>query len=220
MRRLVAIATVARAAARLQKAIDTLRVDAFPRGFVTGVTIALTMLAVLSGCGGTSSSSSTGSAGASSSSNNTTLAASAASTDVALHCDPEPCQLTPADLAARLDALCLRGNAAVERADISFEQATKASDYAKAGVAMESALLEFPPYQLAIQGLEPPAQERAAFTRFEDVTRRIHGLSERIVAAARARHTSGTIRLTRLVQEDLAMRTRAAVDLGAKHCGR
>jgi hypothetical protein len=123
-------------------------------------------------------------------------------------------------LAAKLDALCVRGNATVERAGISFERATKASDYTKAGAAMESALLEFPPYQLAIQGLAPPAQDRAALTHFEDVTRRIHGLSERIVAAARARHTADTIRLTRLVQEDLAARARAAVDLGTNHCGR
>lgn len=187
--------------------------------FLAGVAVALTALVVLTGCGGNSSSSSTASAGALSSSN-TTLAASAASTDVALHCDPEPCQLTRAELAAKLDALCLRGNAAVEQADIGFEQATKASDYAKAGAAMASALLEFPPYQLAIQGLAPPARDRAAWTHFEDVTRRIHGLSERIVAAARARHTPETIRLTRLVQEDLATRTRAAVELGSKHCGR
>ena len=219
MRRLVGIATLARAAARLEKAVDKAKVGAFPRRFFIGVTIALTALAVLTGCGGNSSSSRTASAGALSSSD-TTLAASAASTDVTLHCDPEPCQLTRAELAAKLDALCLRGNAAVERAAISFEQATKASDYAKAGAAMESALLEFPPYQLAIQGLAPPAQERAALTHFEDVSRRIHGLSERIVAAARAGHTAETNRLTRLVQEDLATRTRAAVDLGTKHCGR
>src|SRR5690348_14828432 len=103
--------------------------------FFAGVAVAVTALAVLTGCGGNSSSSSTASAGALSSSN-TTLAASAASTDVALHCDPEPCQLTRAELGAKLDALCLRGNAAVEQADMSFEQATKASDYAKAGAAM------------------------------------------------------------------------------------
>jgi hypothetical protein len=231
LRRLVGFATLARAAGRLQKAVEKAKVDAFSRRLCTGVTVALTALAVLTGCGGNSSSSSTVSAGALSSSsmsgsastpetNGTTLATSAATTDVALHCDPEPCQLTRAELAAKLDALCLRGNAAVERADISFEQARKASDYAGAGAAMESALLEFPPYQLAIQGLAPPAQDRAALTHFEDVTRRIHGLSERIVAAARARHTADTIRLTRLVQEDLAARARAAVDLGTNHCGR
>jgi hypothetical protein len=124
-------------------------------------------------------------------------------------------------LAAKLDALCVRGNAAVKRADATFEQATKASDYTKAAAAMESALREFPPYQNAILGLEPaPAQDRAAFTRYVDLTRRIHGLSERIVAAGRARDTPEVIHLSQLVKEDLPTRARAAVDLGMKHCGR
>ena len=85
---------------------------------------------------------------------------------------------------------------------------------------MESALREFPPYQFAILGLTPPAQDQAAFTRYVDLTRRIHGLSDRIVAAGRARDTPEAIRLSQLVQEQLATRTSAAVDLGTKHCGR
>jgi hypothetical protein len=123
-------------------------------------------------------------------------------------------------LAARLDALCLRGNAAVEQAEVSLEQATKASDYTKAAAAMESALRQFPPYQLAIQGITPPPQDTAVFTRYEDLTSRIHGLSERIVTAARARDSAEVIRISQLVQEQLATRTRAAVDLGTTHCGR
>jgi hypothetical protein len=123
-------------------------------------------------------------------------------------------------LAAKLDSLCLRGNAAVKRADASFEQATRASDYTNAAAAMETALREFPPYQFAILGLTPPSQDRAALTRFVDVTRRIHGLSDRIVAAGRARDTPQAVRLSQLVQEELATRTRAAVDLGTTRCGR
>jgi hypothetical protein len=124
------------------------------------------------------------------------------------------------DFAARLDALCLRGNPAVKQADASFEQATRARDYTSAAAAMESALREFPPYQLVIQGLTPPAQDRAAFTRYEDLTRRIHGLSERIVGAGRTRDTPEVIRLSQLVQEELTTRTTAALDLGTKHCRR
>ena len=192
----------------LMTAIHATRADVFARRLFAGVTAALTALVVLTGCGGSSSSSST------------TSARLAAITEAARHCDPEPCQLTPADLAARLDGLCVRGNAAVEQADASFEQATKARDYTKAAAAMESALREFPPYQLAVQGLTPPPQDQAAFTRYVDLTGRIHGLSERIVAAGRGRDTPAVIRLWRLVQEELATRTTAAVDLGTKHCGR
>jgi hypothetical protein len=123
-------------------------------------------------------------------------------------------------LAAKLDALCLRGNAAVTRADATFEQATKPSDYTRAAAAMGTALREFPPYQFAILGLTPPAHDQAAFTRYVDLTRRIHGLSDRIVAAGRAHDTPQAIRLSQLVQQELATRTRAAVDLGTKHCGR
>jgi hypothetical protein len=106
------------------------------------------------------------------------------------------------------------------QADASLEQATRARDYAKAAAAMESALREFPPYQLVIQGLTPPAQDHAAFTRYVDLTQRIHGLSERIVAAGRTRDAPEVIRLSQLVQEELATRTAAALDLGTKHCGR
>jgi hypothetical protein len=123
-------------------------------------------------------------------------------------------------LAAELDDLCVRGNAAVKQADASFEHATNASDDTNAAAAMESALGEFPPYQSAILGLTPRAQDLAAFTRFVDLNQRIHGLSEQIVAAGRARDTSEVIRLSQLVQEELATRTRTAVDLGTKHCGR
>jgi hypothetical protein len=52
------------------------------------------------------------------------------------------------------------------------------------------------------------------------LTVRVHGLSERIYAAGRAGDTQAVVRLSQLVQEDLATRTRAAVDLGTKHCGR
>jgi hypothetical protein len=136
-------------------------------------------------------------------------------------CDPTPCQITPAEFAAKFEYLCLRGDAAVIRADTGFEQATKASDYTKAAAAMESALREFPPYQNAILGLEPPpAQDRAAFTRYVELTRRIHGLSERIVAAGRVRDTPAVMHLSLLVKQDLPTRARAAVDLGMKHCGR
>lgn len=175
------------------------------RSFVW-LAVTLTALAVLTGCGGSSSSSSTASA------------PSAASTAAAPRCDPEPCQLTHAQLAAKLDSLCLRGNAAVKGADTSFEQATKPSDYTKAAAAMESALREFPPFQFAILGLTPSAQDQATFTRYVEETRRIHGLSERIVAAGHGRDTPEVIRLSQLVQEELATRTRTAVDLGTKHC--
>jgi hypothetical protein len=202
--------------------IDATKVEAFARRLFAGVTAALTALVVLTGCGGSSSSPRTASTSSLSSSTpgatSTTLATSVAITAAARHCDPEPCQLTPADLAARLDDLCLRGNAAVKQADAGFEQATKARDYLRAAAAMESALREFPPYQLVIQGLTPPAQDRAAFTRYEDLTRRIHGLSKRIVSAGRARDTSELMRQSQLVREDLATRTRAAVDLGTKNC--
>jgi hypothetical protein len=209
------------AAGRLENAINATNVDPFARRLLAGVTFALTALVVLTGCGGSSSSSSTASARSSSTlgATSTTLA-TAASTEAARHCDPEPCQLTRADLAARLDALCLRGDAAVKQADASFEQATKASDDTKAAAAMTSALLEFPPYQLVIQGLTPPQHDTAAFTRYVDLTTRIHGLAERIVAAGRARDAPEVIRLSQLVQPQLATRTRAAVDLGTKHCGR
>ena len=199
-------------------AIGATNVDAFARRLFAAVTAALTALVVLTGCGGSSSSSSTASTRSSSSSStpSTTSATSAA----APRCDPEPCQLTRAELAAKLDDLCLRGNAAVKRADASFEQATKPSDYTKAAAAMESALREFPPYQFAILGLTPPAQDRAVFTRYVALTIRIHGLSERIVAAGRAHDTPKVSRLSQLVQRELATRTRTAVDLGTKHCGR
>jgi hypothetical protein len=197
---------------------------ALARRLLAAVAAALAALAVLTGCGGSSSSASTAPSTSASSSTldatSTTSAPSAATTAAPHHCDPEPCQLTRAEFAAKLDDLCLRGNAAVEQADASFEQATKASDDTKTAAAMESALREFPPYQFAILGLTPPAQARAAFTRYVDLTRRIHGLSERIVAAGRARDTRGVTRLSQRVQEDLATRTRAAVDLGTKHCGR
>lgn len=178
------------------------------RSFVWLVTATLTALVVLTGCGGRSSSS------------RTTSSPSAASTAGAPRCDPEPCQLTHAELAAKLDSLCLRGNAAVQGADASFGQATKPSDYTKAAAAMESALREFPPYQFAILGLTPPAQDQATFTRYVDLTRRIHGLSERIVAAGPARDSQEVIRLSQLVQRELATRARAEVDLGTKHCAR
>jgi hypothetical protein len=85
---------------------------------------------------------------------------------------------------------------------------------------MEAALRQFPPYQLVVQGLAPPAQDRAAFTRYVDLTQRIHGLSERIVAARATRDTREVSRLSQLVQQELATRTTAALDLGTKHCGR
>jgi hypothetical protein len=204
-------------------AIDATQVDALARRLFVAVTAALTALVVLTGCGGSSSSSSTASTRPSSSTpgaTSTPSATAAASPAAASHCDPEPCQLTRAELAAKLDDLCVRGNAAVRRADVSLERATKPSDYAKAAAAMESALREFPPYQFAILGLTPPAQDRAAFTRYVDLTRRIHGLSERIVAAGRAHNTPAAIHVSQLVQQKLARRTRAAVDLGTKHCGR
>jgi hypothetical protein len=188
------------------------------------VTVTLTALVMLTGCGGSSSSSSASSTRSLSSSRtpgatSTRSATPAASTAAGRHCDPEPCQLTRAEFAAKLDELCLRGNASVERADATFEQATKASDYMKAAAAMKRALREFPPYQFAILGLTPPAKDSAAFTRYVDLTRRIHGLSDRIVAAGRARDTPEAIRLSQLVQEELATRTSAAVALGTKHCG-
>ena len=199
--------------------------NVFARRLLAAVAATLTALVVLTGCGGSSTSSSAASDRSLSSpltppATSTTPASAAASTAAGHHCDPEPCQLTRAELAAKLDALCLRGNAAVKRADATFEQATKASDYTKAAAAMKAALREFPPYQFAILGLTPPAQDRAAFTRYVDLTRRIHGLSDRIVAAGRTRDTPEAIRLSQLVREELATRTRAAVDLGTKHCGR
>jgi hypothetical protein len=191
------------------------------RSFV-GLATGLIAFVVLAGCGGSSSSSSTGSTSSLSSSRpgatNTTSATSATSAVAVPRCDPEPCQLTRAELAAKLDNLCVRGNAAVKRADARFEQATKASDYTNAAAALKSALREFPPYQDAIQGLTPSAQDQAAFTRYVDLTRRIHGLSTRIVAAGRARDTSEVIRLSQLVQEESVTRARTAVDLGTKHC--
>jgi hypothetical protein len=198
----------------LVTAIDATKVDAFARRLFAGVTAVLTGLVVLAGCGGSSSSSRTPGA------TRTTSAISAARTAFPPHCDPAPCQLTHAELAAELDDLCVRGNGAVQQADVSFEQATKDSDYTKAAAAMESALREFPPYQSAILGLTPRPQDSAALTRYVDLTQRIHGLSERIVTAGHGRHTSEIIRLSQLVQEDLATRTRTAVDLGTKHCGR
>lgn len=183
----------------------------FVRRLFVGVMAALAAVIVLMGCGGSSSSSGTPSA------RSTTVMAAAGGP----LCDPTPCQITRAEFAAKLDYLCLRGKAAVVQADTSFEHATKASDYTRAAAAMESALLEFPPYQNAILGLEPaPAQDRAAYTRYVDLTRRIHGLSERIVAAGRARDTSGVIHLSQLVKQELPARAGAAVDLGMKRCGR
>lgn len=194
-------------------AIDATKVDAFVRRLFAVVTAVLTALVVLTSCGGSSSSSTLGAT-------STTSATSAARTAPKPLCDPAPCQLSHAELAAELDDLCVRGNAAVKQADASFEQATNAGDDTKAAAAMESALREFPPYQSAILGLTPRAQDRAAFTRYVDLTQRIHGLSERIVAAGSARDTSEVIRLSQLVQDELATRTRTAVDLGTKHCGR
>jgi hypothetical protein len=214
------------AAGRSENPTGATTVDAFARRRFAGLTVALAALVVLAGCGGSSSSSlttaSTKSVSLSStpSATGAISATSAPSKEAAHHCDPEPCQLTHVEFAAKLDALCLRGNAAVEQAEASLEQATKASDYTKAAAAMESALLEFPPYQLAIQGLTPPAQDQAAFTRYVDVTRRIHGLSERIAAEPRARDIPKVIRVAQLVHQQLATRSRAAVDLGTKHCGR
>lgn len=193
----------------------------FARPHFAGVTAAFAALVVLTGCGGGSSSSSTASARSSSYGAPGATSATAARAAAAPLCDPTPCQITRAEFAAKLHYLCLRGNAAVMRADTSFEQATNAGDYTKAAVAMESALRDFPPYQNAILGLEPPpAQDRAAFTRYVDLTRRIHGLSERIVTAGRARDTPEVIHLSQLVKEDLPTRARAAVELGMKHCGR
>jgi hypothetical protein len=194
-------------------AIDATTVDAIARRLFVGVTAVLAALVVLTGCGGSSSSSSTPGA------TGTTSAISAAKMAHRPPCDPAPCQLSHAELAAELDDLCVRGNAAVKQADAGFERATNAGDDTKAAGAMESALREFPPYQFALLGLTPGAQDRAAFTRFVDLTQRIHGLSERIVSAGRARDTSEVIRLSRLAQEELATRTRTAVDLGTTHCG-
>jgi hypothetical protein len=206
-------------------AIGATKVDAFARRLFAAVTAALTALVVLTGCGGSSSSSSTASTRSLSSTSTpgatgTTSATTAASTEAEIRCDPEPCELTRAELAAKLDDLCLRGNAAVKQADANFEQATKASDYTRAAAAMKTALREFPPYQFAILGLTPSEQDRATFTRYVDLTRSIHGLSERIVAAGRARDTPEVIRLSQLVHDELATRTRAAVHLGTKHCRR
>jgi hypothetical protein len=195
-------------------AVDARKVDGVARRGFAGVTAVLTALVVLTGCGGSSSSSSMRGA------TSATSATSAARTAPKPLCDPAPCQLTHAELAAELDALCVRGNAAVKQADASFEQATNASDDAKAAAAMESALREFPPYQSAILGLAPRAQDLAAFTRYVDLTQRVHGLSVRIVAAGSARDTSEVIRLSQLVAEALATRAKTAVDLGTKHCGR
>jgi hypothetical protein len=196
-------------------AIDATKVDAFARRFFAAVTVVLTAFVVLAGCGGSSSSSSSAPG-----STTTASATSAARTAPKPLCDPAPCQLAHAELAAELDDLCVRGNAAVKQANASFEQATTVSDDAKAAAAMESALREFPPYQSAILGLTPGAQDRAGFTRYVDLTQRIHGLSERIVAAGSARDASEVTRLSQLVQEELATRSRTAVDLGARHCGR
>jgi hypothetical protein len=174
------------------------------------VAAALAALVVLTGCGGSSTPSTSGAT-------RTTVVRAAGGP----LCDPTPCQITHAEFAAKLDYLCQRGMAAVVRADTSFEQATKASDYTRAAAAMESALLEFPPYQNAILGLEPaPAQDRAAYTRYVDLTRRIHGLSKRIVAAGGARDAPEVIHLSRLVKDDLPTRARAAGHLGTKHCVR
>ena len=181
-------------------------VDAFVRR-LAAVPAVLTALVVLTGCGGSSSSSSTAST------------AAAANTTGLVRCDPEPCQLSHAELAAKLDDLCIRGNAAVKQADASFEQSTKASEYTEAAAAMEAALSQFPPYEDTIQGLTPPAADGAALNRLVDVTRRIHGLSAQIVAAGRARDPAEVIRLSQLVQADLATRTGLAVNLGTKHCG-
>jgi hypothetical protein len=192
--------------------IDATTVGAVARHRFAVVTAVLAALLVLTGCGGSSSSSTRGATG-------TTAAATAASTAPKPLCDPAPCELSHAELAAEIDDLCVRGNAAVKQADASFGQATNAGDDTKAAAAMESALREFPPYQAALLGLTPRAQDLAAFTRFVDLNQSIHGLSERIVAAESARHTSEVIRLSQLVQDALATRTRTAVDLGTKHCG-
>jgi hypothetical protein len=204
---------------------DAANLDAFARRLFAGVAAALAVVAVLAGCGGSSSPSSTtaprsglpssGTPGATS-----TSSATSAGTAPAHHCDPTPCQLTHAELAARLDGLCLRANAAIQQADASFEQATNASDYTEAAAAMQSALLDFPPYQLVVQGLVPSRQDQATFTRYTDLTVRIHGLSEQIVAAGRQGDTPEAIRLAQLAQEQLTARTRAATDLGTKHCSR
>lgn len=177
-----------------------------------GLAAGLAAVVVLAGCGGSSSSSSAlGSA-------STKSATPVVSGLILPRCDPEPCTLSRAELAAKVDALCVRGNAAVNQADARFEQATDATDYANAAAAMEAALLQFPPYEDTIQGITPPAQDQAAFTRYVDLTRRIHGLSTQIVAAGRARNTPEIVRLSHLVREEFATRTRTAVDLGAKHC--
>jgi len=188
------------------------KVGAFARGLFAYVTPVLTALVVITGCGGSSASSTVRAT-------STTSATSAAKTAGKPLCDPAPCQLSHEELAAELDDLCVRGNAAVQQADAGFEQATNAGDDTRAAAAMESALREFPPYQSAILGLTPRAQDLAAFTRFVDLTQRIHGLSERIVTAGSARDSLEVNRLSQLVQDELATRTRTAVDLGAKHCG-
>jgi hypothetical protein len=204
-------------------ATDATNVDAFARRLFAGVTATLAALVLLTGCGGSSSSGSASTRSVSSFSppgaTSTTSATSIASTIVGRHCDPEPCQLTRAELAAKLDALCLRGNAAVERADATFGRARKGSDYTRAAAAMATALRQFPPYQFAILGLTPPARDRTTFTRYVDLTRRIHGLADRIVSAGRAGDTPEAVRLSRLVREELARRTSSAVALGARHCG-
>jgi hypothetical protein len=182
---------------------------------------ALVAFVLLTACGGSSSSLRTATTRSSPTTpvaTTTRSATAVASTAPGRHCDPEPCQLTHSEFAAKLDALCVRGNAAVKRADATFEQATNAGDYSRAAAAMETALRQFPPYQFAILGLTPPAHDQAAFTRYVDLTRRIHGLSDRIVVAGRARDTPNAIRLSHLVQEELATRTATAVDLGTEHC--
>jgi hypothetical protein len=188
------------------------------RPLAAGVTAALTALAMLSGCGGSASSSRAASSRSSSSSNKL-AAVTAVRARAKPLCDPTPCQITRAEFVAKLDYLCLRGNAALTRASASFEQATKASEATKAATALEAALRDFPPYQNAILGLEPPpAQDRAAYIRYVELTRRIHRLSQRIVAAGHARRAAEVIRLSQLAQKALATRNRAAVDLGTKHC--
>jgi hypothetical protein len=173
------------------------------------VSVAAILVAAVAGCGGSSSTTTANTP-------TTTTTTTTSSTTTTSTTTP---QLTREQFASKLDDLCKRLAETSARDQAEASKAIDASDYNAAASAFEKLNRTAARFYEQIAALTAPPAEQPAFARYKQAVARGNGLRDRIVPALRARDTEEVSRLSDLADGESKARTKAAIDLGTKHCG-
>jgi hypothetical protein len=119
----------------------------------------------------------------------------------------------------QLDSLCDETNRSLALQDKAFGDAAAAGDLTRAGAILEGESPQLGRYLARIERLRPPGSDRAVFSRYLSLTRRIRGLVPRVAAALRAQDVEEITRLDRLLKKSQSEQTEVAIDLGTTYCG-